>query len=90
MLARGDLRRSERLNDRALRQKVMAVRDRHRESQILLNQEHRQAVALRLEQHVAQLLHEDRGQTLGRLVQQDDARAHPERPGDREGLLFAA
>src|SRR5437879_5689456 len=76
VFVRGDLRISERLDDRALREEIVAVRHRHGESQILLDEEHRQTVALRLEQDVAELLNEDRRETLGRLVQQDDRRAH--------------
>src|SRR5213593_414253 len=90
VFARGDLRVAERLHDRPLRQEIVAVRHRHGEPQILLDEEHRQTVVFRLEQDVAELLDEDRREAFGRLVEQDDLRAHPERPRDRERLLLAA
>ena len=45
---------------------------------------------LRLGQQPDQLLHQDRRQPLGRLVEQQEARAHPQHPRDGQHLLLAA
>jgi hypothetical protein len=39
---------------------------------------------------LADLLDNDRRKTLGRLVEQEEARARAQNPADREHLLFAA
>src|SRR5207237_1938509 len=68
VFVRGDLRISERLDDRALGEEIVAVRHCHGESQILLDEEHRQAVAFRLQQGVAEVSDEDPREALGRSL----------------------
>ena len=54
---------------------VVAVGDRRGEAEILLHQQHGEAAVLDLADGAADLLHDDRGEALGRLVQQQHFRS---------------
>src|SRR5215467_11510594 len=69
---------------------VVAVRDRRREPEILLDQQDREALALQLRDRAADLLDDHRRETFGRLVEQQQPRAGAQDAADREHLLLAA
>src|SRR5436190_19690330 len=79
----------ESFDDLALREQVVAIGDGRGEAQILLHQEHRRPLALGLLQHRSDTLDKHRGQPLGGLVEEQHARAGPERASDREHLLLS-
>src|SRR6185503_6048661 len=69
---------------------VMAVRDRGREAEILFDQQDREALLLQPRDGTSDLLHDHGCEPLGRLVQQQQARAGAQDAPDREHLLLAA
>ena len=68
----------------------MPVRDRGREAEVLLDQQHGEAARLDLADGAADLLHDDRRETFGRLVQQQHLGTGAQDAGDRQHLLLAA
>src|SRR5204862_76207 len=76
--------------DLALVHDVMAVGDRQGGTQVLLDQEHRKALALEIVEHRDDLLDDHGRQPLGRLVEQEQRRIEHERARDRKHLLLAA
>src|SRR5213593_704440 len=66
----------ERLHDLPLGEEIVTVRDGRRKAQVLLHQQRGQALAFRVQEHLAKLLDEDRREPLCRLVEQEDAGAH--------------
>ena len=69
---------------------VVAVGEGRGKVEILLDQEDREALLLQPADHPADLLDDDRRQTLGRLVEQQQGRAGAQHPADRQHLLLAA
>ncbi len=78
------------VDDLAVLDHIMAVRQRRGKAKVLLHQEDGEALLLQRADEGADLLHDDRGQTLGRLVQQQELGAGPEDAADGEHLLLAA
>src|SRR5688572_2685024 len=78
------------LYDAAVLDDVMAVGDRLREAEILLDQQDREALALQARDGAADLLHDHRREALGRLVEQQQARAGAQDARDGQHLLLAA
>src|SRR5262249_42256867 len=68
---------------------VMAVRDGRRELQILLHEENRESLGLQLADGRPDLLDDDRRQSLGGLVEEQQARPGAEDAADRQHLLLA-
>src|SRR5262249_42647094 len=69
---------------------VEAVRHRGGETEILLDQQNREAFFLHPADRVADLLDDDRREAFGRLVQQQHLGAGAQDAADREHLLLAA
>src|SRR5688500_10585436 len=69
---------------------VVAVGDGLGEAEVLLDQQDGKALGLELRDGAADLLHDDRREALGGLVQQEQARTGAQDPGDGEHLLLAA
>src|SRR5437588_4519336 len=68
---------------------VVAVGDRLREAEILLDQQDGEALALQASDGAADLLHDHRREALGRLVEQQHARPGAQDAPDGEHLLLA-
>src|SRR5207244_13208901 len=60
------------------------------EAKILLDQQNGEGLRLERADGLADLLDDDRRETLGRLVEQQQPRAGAQNPGDRQHLLLAA
>src|SRR5215472_4668146 len=69
---------------------VVPVGDGSREPEVLLDQQDREALLLELADGAADLLHDHRRESLGRLVEHEELRAGAEDPPDGEHLLLAA
>src|SRR5580700_8777207 len=69
---------------------VVAVGHRSREAEVLLDQQDREALCFQATHRRPDLLHDDRGQTLGRLVQQQEPGAGAKDAADGQHLLLAA
>src|SRR6266446_6480308 len=69
---------------------IMAVRQCRGKAKVLFHQEDGEALLLQRADEGADLLHDDRGQTFGRLVQQQELGAGAQDAADREHLLLAA
>src|SRR5271169_567579 len=69
---------------------VVPVGDGRREMEVLFDQQNREALRLELGDGAADLLDDDGGEPLGRLVEQQQPRAGPQYAPDREHLLLAA
>ena len=69
---------------------VVAVRHRRGEAEILLDQQDREPFGLQAPDRGADLLDDDRGEALGRLVEKQQARAGAQDAPDRQHLLLAA
>src|SRR5689334_13547282 len=67
----------ELLDDPALRDEVVPVGQRGGEAQVLLDEQDRDAVRLDPGEDLADLLDQQRGQSLGWLVAQQHPRTHP-------------
>src|SRR6266568_2139627 len=80
----------ELVHDLSVLHDVIAVRDRRCEAKILLDQENGEAPGLERADGLADLLDDDRRETLGRLVEQQQPRAGAQDAGDRQHLLLAA
>src|SRR5262245_7965490 len=80
----------ETVDDAAMFHHVVAVRNRRRETKILLDQEDGEALLLEHADGLADLLDDDGGEALGRLVEQEQAGAGAQDSADGEHLLLAA
>src|SRR5262245_31921409 len=80
----------EAVDDAAMFHHVIAVRNRRCEAKILLDQENGEALLLERPDGPADLLDDDGGEPLGRLVEQEEARAGAQDAADRQHLLLAA
>src|SRR5258706_11260703 len=67
----------------------MAVGDARGKTKILLDQEDGKPFRLESRDGVADLLHDHRGEALGRLVEQQQPRPGAQNAADREHLLLA-
>src|SRR5439155_13108443 len=67
-----------------------AIGERQRGVDVLFDQEHRQTLALEATQHLDDGLEHERGESLRRLVQQDQRGVGHQGPADGEHLLLAA
>src|SRR5207302_6006011 len=81
---------AEPVDDPAIFHHVVAIRNRRCEAKILLDQEDGEALSFEGADGLADLLDDDRRQPLGRLVEQEQARAGAQDAADREHLLLAA
>src|SRR6266702_4665583 len=80
----------ELVHDLSVLHDVIAVRDGRGEVKILLDQENGEALRLERADGLADLLDDDRRETLGRLVEQQEPRPGAQDAGDRQHLLLAA
>src|SRR5262249_52914599 len=80
----------EAVDDAAMFHHVIAVRNGRCEAKILLDQENGEALLLERPDGPADLLDDDRGEPLGRLVEQEEACAGAQDAADRQHLLLAA
>src|SRR6516164_1886026 len=76
----------EPVDDAAIFHHVVAIRNRRSEAKILLDQEDGETLLLEL----ADLLDDDRGKTLGRLVEEEEPRTRAQDAPNGEHLLRAA
>src|SRR5436190_14310678 len=84
------LRIREAVDDLAVLDNVVAIRDRRGEAEILLDQEDGETLRLQPRDGLADLLDDDGREPLGRLVQHQEPRAGAQDSRDREHLLLAA
>src|SRR5262245_61010547 len=89
-LVRGKLGHRPRESDSTLLDDVRAVRDRVREVEVLLREQHREPLLLQLPDRRRHLLDDHRRKPLRGLVEEQAGRIAHQRPGDREHLLLAA
>src|SRR6202142_68953 len=80
----------ELIDDTPIFHDVVTVRDGRREAEILLDQEDGEPLFLQRADGLADLLDDDGGETLGRLIEQQQPRAGAQDAADGEHLLFAA
>src|SRR6266850_1888701 len=80
----------EPVDDPTIFHHVMAIRNRGGEAKILLDQEDGEALLLEHADGFADLLDDDRGKPLGRLIEQEEACTGAQDAADREHLLLAA
>src|SRR5215510_5363988 len=80
----------EPVDDAAIFHHVVAIRNRRSEAKILLDQEDGETLLLEHSDGLADLLDDDRGRTLGRLIEEKEPRARAQDAADGEHLLFAA
>src|SRR6266511_5390482 len=85
-----EFRIGELVDDPAMFHHVIAIRNRRGETKVLLDQEDGEALRLQHADGLADLLDDDRGQSLGRLVEQEKPRAGAQDAADRQHLLLAA
>ncbi len=78
------------VDDLALLDDIVPVRDRLGEAEVLLHQDDGEPLLLQLGDGAADLLDDDRGEALGRLVEQQQMRPRAQDAGDRQHLLLAA
>src|ERR1041385_8161396 len=69
---------------------IVAVGHRRGEAKVLLDQEDREALLLQRTDGLADLLDDDGGEPLGRLVEQEKPRPGAQDPANRQHLLLAA
>src|ERR1041385_7662741 len=69
---------------------IVAVGHRRGEAKVLLHQEDREALLLQRTDGLADLLDDDGGEPLGRLVEQEKPRPGAQDPANRQHLLLAA
>src|SRR6186713_951536 len=77
-------------HDAAMAHDVDALGDPHRDRQLLLDKENRDTGLRDAGDEIADLLHDQRRETFGRLVDHDEIRIAHQRPAGREHLLLAA
>src|SRR3954452_8142536 len=81
---------ADHFDDAAVLDDVMPVGDPRCKMKILFDQQDREPLGLQGLDDAADLLHDDRGQPLGRLVEQQQFRAGAQDAADRQHLLLAA
>src|SRR5881398_2205045 len=84
------LRVGKTIDDLAVLDNVVAVRDRRGEPEVLFDQKDGKTFFLEPCDSMADLLDDDRRKALGRLVQHQKPRAGTQDSGDRQHLLLAA
>src|SRR5882757_1939957 len=84
------LRIREPVDDLAVFDDVVAVRDRRGEAEVLLDQQDGEPFRLQPRDGMTDLLDNDGCETLGRLVQHQKPRTGAQDSGDRQHLLLAA
>src|ERR1700690_92579 len=84
------LRVGNHFDDASMFHHVVPVRDRRRETEVLLDQKYGETLALEPRDRTPDLLDDDRREPLGRLVEQQQMRASAQDAADREHLLLAA
>src|SRR5215471_9934441 len=80
----------EPVDDAAIFHHVVAIRNRRSEAKILLDQEDGETLLLEHADGLADLLDDDRGKTLGRLVEEKKPRTRAQDAPNGEHLLLAA
>src|SRR5438067_2077195 len=78
------------VHDAPMLDHVVAVSDRLREAEVLLDEQDGKAFLLEPPDGAADLLHDDGRKALGRLVQHQEARSGAQDAADRQHLLLAA
>jgi len=68
---------------------VVAIGHRLREAEVLLDQQDGVALLLQARERAPDVLHDHRGEALGRLVEQEQARTRAQYAPDRQHLLLA-
>src|SRR5450432_558667 len=86
----GQLGLGELLDHLAMLHDQEAVRERRRETEVLLDHDDRVAALAQVAHDLAELLHDHRGQAFGDLVEEQQARAGAQDARDGEHLLLAA
>src|SRR5271166_2625996 len=84
-----DILVGDHVNDAPVLDYVVTVGEGRGKVEILLDQQDSEAFPLQPADHPADLLDDDRRQTLGRLVQQQQSCAGAQHPADRQHLLLA-
>src|SRR5690242_7387540 len=80
----------EHVDDLAMLDDIVAVRQCRGKAEVLLDQQNGEALLLQRADDGADLLHDDRRQPLGRLVEQEQLGTGPQDAADGEHLLLAA
>src|SRR5712691_11437677 len=78
------------VDDASVLHHVVTVGHRGREAEVLLDQQDREALGLEAPDRGADLLDDDGREPLGGLVEQEELRAGPQDPRDRQHLLLTA
>src|SRR6266702_5139676 len=86
----GELRIGKSVNDLAVLDDVVTIRDGGCDAEVMLDQKDRKAFLLEPRNGVTDLLDDDRSQTFGWLVQHQEARARAQDARDRQHLLLTA
>src|SRR6516225_10169036 len=81
---------ADHVDDAAVLDDIVAIGESRREVKVLLDEKDREALLLQGADDRADLLNDDRGEALGRLVQQQQGRPCPQYPSDSQHLLLAA
>ena len=85
-----ELRVGDHVDDPALLDDIVPVGDGRGEAEVLLDQHDGEALPLQPGDGAADLLDDDRGEPLGRLVEQEELRAGAQDAADGQHLLLAA
>src|SRR5208282_2527717 len=85
----GELRIGERVDDPAVLHDEKSIGQSRGEAEILLDEQDRETLPLELGDGAADLLNDDRRETLCRFVEHQESRAGAQDPRDREHLLLA-
>src|SRR5437764_9856494 len=85
-----ELRIGNHVDHAAVVHHVVPVGDGRRKAEVLFDEQDREALRLQLRDGPSDLLDDDRRKSLGWLVKQEQPRARPQDPADREHLLLAA
>src|SRR6266702_5917669 len=80
----------EPVDDATIFHHVVVIRNRRSEAKILLDQEDGETLLLEHADGLADLLDDDRGKTLGRLVEEEEPRTRAQDAPNGEHLLLAA
>src|SRR3989442_6395895 len=88
--ARCDLVFRDHIDNSTVLDEVMPVGKLGHESEVLLDQDHGQAALGETADHRAERSHDDRGESFGDLIEEQQARADAENSGHGQHLLLAA
>src|SRR5215208_5881106 len=86
----GQILRRDEVDDPPVLEQVVAVGERGGEAEVLLGEDDGEAALLQPRDDLAERLDDHRREPLGDLVEEEQPRARPQDPGDREHLLLAA